>query len=125
MSEIREVLKRILASAKISRSASAAALGLSTEVLDEMLEGKRPIPESLVPLIAAVVGVPETTLTSFATGARQAELPAIWYKLRSEFITHADREYVLAFRQLAFYQHELEEVTDSRSISWKVLFEDI
>lgn len=126
MTNIRFVLRQILDTAALSESACAAALGVSREVFAEMLAGQREIPESMLPLTAAVVGVNESVLTSTSRDARKADVvPAIWYKLRSSELQEADREYVLALRQLSFYEHELELVTDSRSVGWRTLFEEL
>ena len=126
MTNERHILHRILETAKLGHDACAAALGLSRPIFEEMLAGQREIPESMIPLIAAVVGVPESVLTSSAHLTRGTDVvPAIWYKLRAEGINDADREYVLALRQIAFYQHELEVATESRAGAWKAIFEDV
>lgn len=126
MTNERHILHRILETAKLRHDACAAALGLSRPIFEEMLAGQRDIPESMIPLIAAVVGVPESVLTSSARLTRGTDVvPAIWYKLRADGINDADREYVLALRQIAFYQHELELATESRAGAWKAIFEDV
>jgi Zn-dependent peptidase ImmA (M78 family) len=122
----RHVLQRILDIADLDQAACARALGLSPQLFSEMLAGQRDIPDSMLPLIAAVVGVHESVLSSPNKLTRNADVvPAIWYKLRGGGLTQSDRAYVLALRQLAFYQHELESVTESRSAGWKVLFEAV
>lgn len=126
MTGVTSVILRILDTAGLSQEACAASLGLSPQVFAEMLAGQRAIPDSMIPLTAAVLGVHETVLSSTAREGRSSDIvPAIWYKLRSEGLTEADREYVLAVRQLAFYQHELELITDSRCVGWKALFEEL
>lgn len=126
MTDNRHVLQRILEAADLGRAPCALALGLSEQVLDEMLAGQREMPDSMLPLVSAVMGVQEEVLTSTARETRHSDVvPAIWYKLRGDGVTEADREYVLALRQLAFYQHELETVTDTKSGGWKVLFEGV
>ena len=125
MTNKHEVLKRILHAAAIDTSACAAALNISDEVLSDMLAGQRTLPEGLVPLTAAVLGVRDALLSANEPVHSADPVPAIWYKLRSEELTHADREYVLAIRQLAFYNHELELLTDSRSVAWKSLFDSV
>lgn len=124
MNDKRHVLQQIFDAAGLGHDACAAALGLTRELLEEMLSGQREIPESMIPLVAAVVGISEAVLTAPATKGRTSDVvPAIWYKLRSDKLSDADREYVLALRQLAFYQHQLEELTNSQSVVWKTLFE--
>lgn len=126
MTEKRNVLQRILDTAEIGVEACAAALNLSGQVLSEILAGQRDFPQSMLPLVAAVVGVSETLLKSTGRDARAPDVvPAIWYKLRADSLGEADREYVLAVRQLAFYEHELEKVTDSRTTGWKALFDEL
>ena len=122
----RYVLHRILEIAELDPGACARALGISQQLFSEMLAGQREIPESMIPLVAAVVGVHESVLSSSEKDARSKDVvPAIWYKLRSGGLTESDREYVLALRQLAYYYHELEAVTETRSAGWKVLFEAV
>lgn len=126
MTDNRQVLRRILDTAELGPNACAAALGLGQEVFAEMLAGQRDIPESIIPLLAAVLGVNESVFYSSAKETRGGDVvPAIWYKLRGDGLTEADREYVLAVRQLAFYQHELELVTDAKSVGWKTLFDEL
>lgn len=122
----RHLLQKVLESAALSHDACASALGISRQIFEEMLAGQREIPRSIVPLMAATLGVDESLFTDTAKPQRSCDhVPAIWYKLRAEGLTDADREYVLAVRQLAFHQHELEEVTDTRSVGWKTLFEEL
>jgi Zn-dependent peptidase ImmA (M78 family) len=126
MIEIRQLLAKVLHSAALPEEACAAALGLSREHFAEVLAGQRHLPESYVPLVSALLGVNPTALLASGKNLRDDDLvPAIWFKLRGANLDAADREYVLAIRELAFYQHELEQVTDSRSVGWKALFEDL
>jgi len=126
MTDKRHVLQKILDTAEIGVEACAAAFSLSGQVLAEILSGQREIPDSMLPLVAAVMGVKESVLTSSARETRGPDVvPAIWYKLRAGGLAEADREYILAVRQLAFFEHELEQVTDSRSVGWKALFEEL
>lgn len=126
MANGREVLRQILETAELDHAACAMALGLSEQVFSEILSGRRDIPDSLVPLMAAVMGVNESLLSSPLPEKRKTDMvPAIWYKLRGSGLTEVDRGYVLALRQLAFYQHELESITDSRAVGWQSLFEQL
>lgn len=122
MTDKRHVLQQILNVAELGNDACAAALDLSPQLFGEMLAGQREIPASMLPLIAAVMGVSEAVLASPERAARSADVvPAIWYKLRGNELKEADRQYVLALRQFAFYQHELEQLTDTRAVGWKRL----
>lgn len=126
MIETRHVLQRVLDAAGLDRNACAAALGLSGRVFAEMLAGQREIPKSMLPFMAAVVGVQHRLLDAPIRDARNVDLvPAIWYKLRASGLSDSDREYVLSIRQLAYHQHELEQVTDSKSVGWKAVFEEL
>lgn len=126
MTEARHVLQRVLEASGLDRDACAAALGLNGQILAEMLAGQRDIPRSMLPFIAAVLGVRDSVLEAPVPEARNVDLvPAIWYKLRARGLGEADREYVLSIRQLAYHQHELEQVTDSRAVGWKALFEEL
>lgn len=126
MTRGREVLQRILDAAEIDTAACATALGLNKKVFSEMLAGQRDLPQSILPLAAAVLGVKESVLSSPPRDARNTDfVPAIWYKLRSSQLSDADREYVLSIRQLAYYQFQLEAATDSQAVGWSSLFEEI
>jgi len=126
MTDIHIVLRKILDTAEIGIEACAAALNLSGQVLAEILAGQRGIPDSILPLVAAVLGVKESVLTSSVRESRGPDVvPAIWYKLRAGGLGEVDREYILAIRELAYFEHELEHVTDSRSVGWKGLFEEL
>lgn len=126
MTNGREVLRQIIETANLDESACATAMGVSSEVLADMLAGRRELPESLVPLMAAILGINEALLTAPPMASRKVDVvPAIWYKLRGSDLSEVDRNYVLSLRQLAFYQHELESVTDSRSVGWQSLFEQL
>lgn len=126
MTESREVISRILQSAGLDPNACAMTLGIAPRMFGEMLAGQRLIPDSFLPLIAAVVGVRPSLLEAPAREQRNADVvPAIWYKLRAPGLVEADREYVLGIRQLAYYVHELEQITDMGPVGWKTLFEEL
>jgi len=121
MTDRRSVLQSILETAGLGNAAFATALGIGQQVFEEMLAGQRPIPDSMVSLISAVAGVQESALMPNRLHTK-VDVPAIWYKLRAAKISEADKEYVLAFRQLAYYQHELEAVTNCKATAWKEMF---
>lgn len=119
------VLQQILDTAGIDHRVCADTLGLGFEVFAEMLSGQREIPESMVPVFSATLGVHPDVLTA-RKRQRPAEVtPAIWFRLRAPELTDADREYVLIVRRLAYFLHEVEEIKQVRAQRWKVLFESI
>jgi hypothetical protein len=65
------------------------------------MSGRRDLPKSFVPILSAVLGIqPEYLEAPRRDVFAEDPTPAIWYKFRGAHITDADREYVLAVRQL-------------------------
>ncbi len=123
------MLQRVLDSAHLERETVALLLGISPSALQEWSSGQTAIPESVLPLLSAVLGVPQKQLTIPPRAARNLDevdvTPQIWYRFRGQEIVDADRENVILIRQMGHYLNELEEVTRQMSVQWKVLFEAI
>lgn len=123
------MLRDILESAGLKSKSCADLLGLDHKLFQEWVMGQRPIPAYIVPELSSVLGVPREAILSFKkpeAGGSLENAPAIWFKFRSgDKLIEADREIVVVIRRLAHFMDELEELTDTRSITWKALFETI
>lgn len=123
------MLQKILASAGIDPRNCAELLGFNPQIFAQWTSGQSRIPESVVPLLSAVLSVsPSVLMASPKTGRNVEEpdlVPQIWYKFRGPQLTESDREYVILVRQVGHFLNELEEVTRQKSTQWKSLFETI
>jgi Zn-dependent peptidase ImmA (M78 family) len=122
------MLQQILEASGLDSASTAGLLGVNSEVFAEWAAGQRTIPESMLPLLSAVLGVNKRLLRLSPKQAKstQADItPAIWYKFRGPRVADSDRECALLIRELGFYMHELEVVTGRRALGWAPLFEDI
>src|SRR5262249_35746797 len=119
------MLANILEFVGVDAAECGELLGISPRVFGEWASGQSPIPESVLPRLATIVGVRPSDLRMTAKQARQQGdiVPAIWFKLRGSVLSEIDREYVLLIRQLGYYLDELEEVTQRRAQAWQLLFE--
>jgi len=123
------MLQKFLDAARLDSSTCAGLLGISPSVFSEWAAGQRPIPESYVPLLAAVLGVKPSDVAITPKQSKGVSMeditPAIWYKFRGDDFDTPDRECVVLIRQLGYFTSEIEELSQSRSLGWKSLFEDI
>ena len=122
------MLHHILRSAGLTPQQCAAALGIGSAVFEEWASGQSPIPQSFVPLLSTVLGIRPADLLSpvkHLRGDVDDLAPAIWFKLRASELRDRDREFVLVVRQLGHYMNQLEAATESPSLGWKNLFEDL
>jgi Zn-dependent peptidase ImmA (M78 family) len=123
------MLQTVLDSAGLDVRTCAGLLGISPSVFAEWSAGRKPIPESVLPLLSAVFSVPSSVLrapSKAAKGTKDEDVtPAIWFKFRGPELVDADRECVVMIRQLGHYLNELEAVTHNRSVQWKSLFDSI
>jgi len=123
------MLQRILSSAGLDARVCAQLIGINPQVFMQWVSGQSPIPESIVPLLAAVLSVQPSVLTltpKAAQSKHEADLmPQIWYKFRNDRLVDADREYVILIRQIGYYLNELEEVTRQKSVQWRSVFDTI
>lgn len=123
------MLQKILTSAGIDPRACAEILGFNPQIFAQWASGQSRIPDSVVPLLSAVLSVSPATLIASPKAARNLEeaelVPQIWYKFRGPHLAESDREYVIIVRQIGHFLNELEEVTRQKSVQWKSLFESI
>src|SRR5437879_8927421 len=122
------MLQRVFNSAGLESRQCAMLLGLSPQVFQEWSSGQSSIPESVLPLLSAVLSVPQSLLTNprNARNLSDADVtPQIWYKFRGPGLVDADREHVVLVRQIGHYLNELEEVTRQKSVQWRSLFETV
>lgn len=121
------MLQKVLTSAGIDPRTCAELLGFSPQIFLQWTSGQSQIPESVIPLLSAVLSVSPSLLTArFSRNLEDSDvMPQIWYKFRGPGLVASDREYVILIRQIGHYLNELEEVTRQKSIQWKSVFESI
>jgi hypothetical protein len=96
-------------------------------VFSEWVAGQRPIPWSYAVLVGNILGVPaDSLLRPTRRASQEGDLaPAIWFKMRSDNLSDADRECVFLIRQLSHFVTELEEATGKRAVGWHAFFQDV
>jgi len=123
------MLQKILTSAGIDPRTCAELLGFNPQVFQQWASGQTRIPDSVVPLLSAVLSVSPSVLTEGPKAMRNLQdsevMPQIWYKFRGPHLVESDREYVILVRQIGHFLNELEEVTRQKSVQWRSLFETI
>lgn len=123
------MLQKILISAGIDPRSCAELLGFNPQIFEQWVSGQSRIPESVIPLLSAVLSVSPSMLGEGPRTKRNLGesdiVPQIWYKFRGPKLVESDREYVLLIRQIGYFLNELEEVTRQKSVQWKSLFETI
>src|SRR6266478_6099429 len=123
------MLQRVLDSAGIDIRSCAELLGFNPDLFVQWAANPNQIPESVVPLLSAVLSVPPSLLATSPKAAKHLKdsdvTPQIWYKFRGDGLQESDREYVVLIRQIGHFLNELEEATRQKSVQWKSLFESI
>ena len=123
------MLQKILDTAELDPHTCAGLLGVNPDVFLAWASGQEAIPESFLPLLAAVLSVHPSTLSSPSKISRrwvEADItPQIWFKFRGKELVPEDRETVVLIRMMGHYLNELEEVTRQKSVQWKTVFETI
>lgn len=123
------MLQKILDAAELDAQTCAGLLGVNPDVFSAWASSQEAIPESFLPLLAAVLSVPPSTLSNAGKASRrlaEADItPQIWLKFRGKGLVQADRESVLLIRMMGHYLNELEEVTRQKSVQWKTIIETI
>ncbi len=89
------------------------------------MDGKRPIPQFVISELSTILGVTSKSLVAQGT-VRSADgrslAPAIWFKLSSQNLTAADREFVGLVRRLGFFMAQLEVIRGARSSpAWRAV----
>lgn len=123
------MLQRVLDSAGIDVRSCGELLGFNPDLFAQWAANPIQIPQSVVPLLSAVLGVPQSLFVMSSKAAKNLKdsdlTPQIWYKFRGQGLQESDREYVVLIRQIGHFLNELEEVTRQKSVQWKSLFESI
>ncbi len=104
------MLKELLESSKLEPTFCASLLGVAPEHFESWIEGRRSIPRFIVPQLSTIFGVSEQVITDSVPSGEMLK-PRVWYKLRDEALTVADREMVGLVRKLGFHIHQLQLAT--------------
>jgi Zn-dependent peptidase ImmA (M78 family) len=119
------MLKHVIEAARLSPEFCASLLRVPAEQFRQWIDGKQPIPQFVVPELTAVLGVSaKSLLTKSPVYNRDGGslAPAIWFKLRSDDLSDADREMVGLVRRLGFFMAQLEAIRGSRSSrAWRTV----
>ena len=119
------MLKQVIEATRLSPEFCASLLRVPAEQFRQWIDGKQPIPQFVIPEMTAVLGVSAKSLLTkspihSADGGSLA--PAIWFKLRSDELSDADRELVGLVRRLGFFMAQLEAIRGSRSSrTWRAV----
>src|SRR5712692_9570910 len=123
------MLQKILDAAGLDPRTFAGLLGVNPDVFLAWAAGQEAIPDSFLPLLAAVLSVSPSALSNASRVSRhwaEADMtPQIWFKFRGKGLVEADRESVVLIRMIGHYLNELEEVTRQKSVQWKTILETI
>lgn len=121
------MLKQIIEATRLKPDFCASLLRVPAEQFKEWLDGKRPVPQFVIPELSTILGVSEKTLLALApVRGTEALAPAIWFKLRADNLTDADREFVAVVRRLGFFMGQLEAIGNHRSSSaWRVVAQTV
>lgn len=119
------MLKQIIDATRLSPEFCASLLRVPAEQFREWLDRKSPIPQFVVPELSTILGVSEKSI--LAQGPVRSTdggslAPAIWFKLRTDNLTAADREFVGLVRRLGFFMAQLEAIRGVRSSpAWRAV----
>jgi Zn-dependent peptidase ImmA (M78 family) len=126
---LESMLQRVLDSANLDPRVCADLLGFNPQVFMQWASGQSQIPESVLPLLSAVLSVPQSLLATSPKAARNLSdsdvTPQIWYKFRAAGLLDSDREYIVLIRQIGHFLNELEKVTRQKSVQWNSVFDTI
>jgi len=119
------MLKQVIEATRLSPEFCASLLRVPVEQFRQWIDGKQPVPQFVIPEMTAVLGVSERSLLTKSPvnnpdGGSLA--PAIWFKLRSDELSDADRELVGLVRRLGFFMAQLEAILGGRgSRAWRAV----
>src|ERR1035437_8142452 len=100
------MLKQIIEATRLSPEFCASLLRVPAEQFREWMDGKRPIPQFVVPELCTILGVGEKSLLARAPvrGTDGGSLaPAIWFKLRTDTLGVVVGDFVGWARGLVFF----------------------
>jgi Zn-dependent peptidase ImmA (M78 family) len=123
------MLKQIIDAARLRVESCASLLRVPREHFEAWVEGRSPIPSYVIPELAAILGVSERELVTGTATKRQGSeslAPAVWFKLRDDKLTDAEREFVGLVRQLGFFMGQLAIVRKARpAVKWRVVASEV
>jgi Zn-dependent peptidase ImmA (M78 family) len=121
------MLKQIIEATRLKPEFCASLLRVPVEHFKEWMDGKRPLPQFVIQELSTILGVSERTLLERAPiRGTEALAPAIWFKLRAEGLTDADRDFVALVRRLGFFIGQLEAIRGLRSsASWRAVAQTV
>jgi Zn-dependent peptidase ImmA (M78 family) len=123
------MLKQIIEATRLSPEFCASLLRVPAEQFREWMDGKRPVPQFVIPELSTILGVNEKSLLARGPvrGTDGGSLaPAIWFKLRADNLTAADREFVGLVRRLGFFMAQVEVIRGIRSSpAWRAVAQAI
>jgi hypothetical protein len=123
------MLKQIIEATRLSPEFCASLLRVPVEQFQEWMDGKRPIPQFVVPELSTILGVSEKSLLARGPvrGTDGGSLaPAIWFKLRADNLAAADREFVGLVRRLGFFMAQLEAIRGVQSSpAWRAVSQTV
>ena len=121
------MLKQIIEATRLKPDFCASLLRVPAEEFKEWLDGKRPVPQFAIPELSTILGLSEKTLLDRApTRGTEALAPAIWFKLRTDNLADADREFVALVRRLGFFVGQLDAIRGLRSSSaWRAVAQTV
>lgn len=102
----------------------AGLFGLNEHAFEEWAAQQRQLPLSTIQRVASILGVDEQQLLlppKRPVSVDEAR-PLIWFRLRGDDLTDADREMVLLVRELGLYLDELEQLQGEPSVRWRAVF---
>lgn len=119
------MLSQIINATRLNPDFCANLLRVPSDKFKEWMDGKAPLPRFLIPELSAVLGVSEKTLLARPASRTEDDstlAPAIWFKLRSDQLSDADREFVGLVRRLGFFMGQLEAIRETRNSSaWRAV----
>lgn len=118
------MLKQFLEAAELTPAQCAGALGVDDKTFRSWLEDASSIPNLYGQALAAMLGI---TLSDLRDKRRRSDdsVPAVWFRLRHEKVTEADRTYVALIRRLAFLYDQFEQAMQTPSLQWETLFQSV
>jgi Zn-dependent peptidase ImmA (M78 family) len=123
------MLKDVIEATRLSPEFCAGLLRVTVSEFRDWMDGKRQIPQFVMPEFAAVLGIHEKNLVAkppLRNADRGALAPAVWFRLRAAELSDADREFVGLVRHLGFFMDQLDSIRQVRSSSaWRAVAQTV